>query len=158
MTTVRPYRTEDRAAVALVFYRAVREGTAPWHDEAQRAAWAPAPEPDWSEPDKLARQWCWVAEAGGIVTGFMSLEPSGYLDMAFVLPEAMGKGVAAALYRALVARARSEGLARLTVRASHPARRFFAKHGWKIDAFENFEADGQVYETYLMSVDLAPAG
>lgn len=158
MTRVRPYRAEDRAAVALVFYRAVREGAAAWYDEAQRAAWAPAPGPDPDEPDKLADQWCWVAEADGAVIGFMSLEPGGYLDMAFVLPEAMGKGVAAALYQALVSRARSAGLSRLTVRASHPARRFFTKRGWQTDAFESFEADGQVYETYLMSVDLAAAG
>ncbi|MCO5126519.1 MAG: GNAT family N-acetyltransferase [Rhodobacteraceae bacterium] len=32
------------------------------------------------------------------MTGFMSLDREGYLDMAFVLPEVMGKGVARALW------------------------------------------------------------
>lgn len=152
---VRPYRPEDRAACALVFYRAVREGAAAFYDQAQREAWAPSPEPDWSEPSKLERQWCWVAERGDRIVGFMSLEPSGYLDMAFVLPEEMGRGTATAVYATLLARAHDEGLGRLTVIASHLARRFFARRGWRVDRTEDLHADGQVYEVFHMSLDLA---
>ncbi|WP_413876203.1 GNAT family N-acetyltransferase [Albidovulum sp.] len=154
MTGVRPYRAADRPAVAGVFYRAVHQGAAARYDDAQRRAWAPSPEPDRDEPDKLLSQWCWVAEDGRGIIGFMSLAPSGYLDMAFVLPEVMGKGVADALYAALISRARAEGLGLLTVRASHLARSFFERHGWHLDAADNLEADGQVYETFLMSLDL----
>ena len=155
---VRPYRTGDRAACALVFYRAVREGTAAFYNQAQREAWAPSPEPDWSEPCKLERQWCWVAERGGRIVGFMSLEPSGYLDMAFVLPEEMGRGTAVALYAALLAKARDAGLERMTVIASHLARRFFARRGWRVDRAEDLLADGQVYEVFHMSLDPAEEG
>ncbi|MGL4281677.1 MAG: GNAT family N-acetyltransferase [Albidovulum sp.] len=154
--TVRPYRPEDRAACARVFYRAVREGAAAAYDQAQREAWAPSPEPDLATPDKLRLQWCWVAERGGAVAGFMSIEPSGYLDMAFVLPEEMGKGTADALYSALMARVRDEGLSHLTVTASHLARRFFARHGWTLDRKEDLAADGQIYEVFRMSLDLTP--
>lgn len=154
MMRVRAYRPEDRTAKALVFYRAVREGTAPFYDVAQRAAWAPSCDPDWAEPDPQLDQWCWVAEDDRGLTGFMSLDHEGYLDMAFVLPEVMGKGVAQALYGALVDHARAKGLTRLTVRASHLARRFFEKQGWRIDAAEDFAVDGQTYETFLMSLDL----
>ena len=41
MRDIRPYRPEDRAAAALVFFRAVREGSAAFYTEAERAAWAP---------------------------------------------------------------------------------------------------------------------
>jgi len=153
---VRPYRTEDRRAKALVFYRAVREGAAAFYDEAQRAAWAPDAEPDWDSPDRQLDQWCWVAEDDSGITGFMSLEPGGYLDMAFVLPEVMGRGVAGALYDTLLRTAREHRLDRLTVRASHLARRFFEKQGWHVDAADLLEADGQTYETFLMSLTLGP--
>ncbi|MCV2869748.1 GNAT family N-acetyltransferase [Defluviimonas sp. WL0002] len=154
MTSVRAYRPEDRAAKARVFFRAVHEGAAQFYDPAQRAAWAPSPEPDWNEPDRQMDQWCWVAETDGALTGFMSLERDGYLDMAFVVPEAMGTGVAQALYRTLEDHARQNGLRRLTVRASHLARHFFEKQGWTIDRFEAFPLADQVFDTFQMSLDL----
>lgn len=155
---IRRYRPEDRAACARVFYRAVREGSAAFYDRAQREAWAPSPEPDLTEPDKLGAQLCWVAERGPGGVGFMSLESSGYLDMAFVLPEEMGRGTAAALYAVLQEKARDEGLSRLTVIASHLARRFFARRGWRVDRAENRAANGQIYEVFHMSLDLKAHG
>jgi len=152
--SVRRYRPEDRAACALVFYRAVREGAAEFYDAAQRAAWAPSPVPDPEKPDKLAGQWCHVAERAGAVVGFMSMAQDGYLDMAFVLPEEMGRGTARALHDAVLADARAAGLTRLTVRASHLARRFFGRHGWREDARVDFAADGQVYDVFRMSRSL----
>jgi putative acetyltransferase len=152
--SVRPYRPDDRAAAALIFYRAVREGAADFYDAAQREAWAPSPEPDAHEADKLVEQWCWIAERDGRPVGFMSLEPSGYLDMAFVLPDEMGRGTARALYAALVARARAEGLNRLWVTASHLARRFFLARGWRVVWMENLCADGQAYVVFRMVIDL----
>ncbi len=154
---VRQYMSGDRAACALVFYRAVREGAAACYNEAQRNAWAPDDKPDLDYPDKLLDQWCWVAERGGQVAGFMSLDRTGYLDMAFVLPEEMGRGTSAVLYDALIAQARSAGLTRLTVVASHLARRFFQKRGWRISWMQNLVADGQVYEVFRMYLDL-PGG
>lgn len=151
---IRSYRPEDRPAVAWVFYRAVREGAAAFYDEAQRVVWAPSAHPDPDRPDKLLDQWCWVAEDADGLKGVMSLEPGGYLDMAFVLPEVMGKGVAGALYAALIEGALAEGERHLTVRASHLARRFFQKRGWRIDAAEDYETGGQVFETFMMSIDL----
>lgn len=152
--TVRPYRDDDRAAAALIFFRAVREGAANFYNTAQCAAWAPDPEPDWAAPDKLLDQWCWVAERDGQPVGFMSLEHSGHLDMAFVLPEEMGRGTADALYDALTKQMHKAGLQRLTVTASQLARRFFLRKGWQVSWMENLEADGQVYIVFRMFADI----
>jgi putative acetyltransferase len=123
-------------AMAEVFYRAVREGAKGAYTEAQLEAWAPQVEPNWDRPDKLLDQWAWVAEEDdGRLLGIMSLEPGGYLDMAFVIPEAMGGDVAPALHAALIAR--------------------FLKQGWQVDALRMHPAAGEVYETYLMSLDLS---
>lgn len=153
--TVRPYEARDRTACWGVFYRAVREGAAGIYDEAQRAAWAPTPLPLPGDHDKLLAAHTFVAEREGRVVGFMNVEPSGYLDMAFVLPEEMGQGTAGALYAAVLAQARAQGSARMTVIASPLARRFFAKRRWVVDRREDLAADGQVYEVFHMSTEVA---
>ncbi len=157
MIAIRPYRPEDRAACAGVFHRAVHEGAAAHYDAAQRQDWAPAALPDPSRPDKLLAQAAWVAEEDGRITGFMSLMPDGCLDMAFVLPEVMGKGHAAALYDVLLAHARAVGMARLTAQASEYSRRFLARRGWRLDSMERLtRPSGVAFDRAQMSLDLSP--
>jgi putative acetyltransferase len=154
---VRRYRPEDRIACAGVFHRAVHEGAAGHYDAAQRQDWAPSALPDPSRPDKLLHQSAWVAEEGGRITGFMSLMPDGCLDMAFVLPEVMGKGHAAALYDVLLAHARAAGMTRLTVQASEYSRRFLSRRGWRLDGMERLTRPGGVeFDRAQMSLDLTP--
>ncbi len=155
--TIRLYRPEDRAAVKRVYYRAIREGTADLLTEAERAAWAPTPDPDPATPDKLVDQWCWIAEEDGRATGFMSLCPDGLLDMAFVIPEVRGDGTAAALYDTLLAKANAAALPRLTVIASPFSHRFLARRGWQVDREGPEVHDGQTYHLYHMSLTVRPA-
>jgi putative acetyltransferase len=152
---IRPYRAEDRAACAQVYWRAIMEGTTGHLTGVERLAWAVSPEPDWTKPDKLLAQWCWVAWVGDKARGFMSLCQDGLLDMAFVVPEAMGKGVAGALYDVLLAKARTEGLVRLTVVASVYSRGFLAKRGWQTDSEGPERIDGQTYHLSRMSLALS---
>jgi putative acetyltransferase len=152
---IRPYRPEDRAAARLIYWRSIMEGTTGWIGAVERAAWAGSPEPDFSEPDTLLDQWCWIAEEDGRPTGFMSLCRDGLLDKAFVIPEAMGKGTAAALYDTLLARARAEGLPRLTVLASPFSRSFLLRRGWCLDREGTREYDGQLYHLSELSLVLA---
>lgn len=156
MIRVRSYRPEDRVPIGRVFYRAVREGTAGVYSEEQRRDWAKSPEVDLSTPDPRAGQECWVSEEEGRITGFMALDKTGYLDMAFVLPEVMGRGHAQAIYRVLLAHARAARLPRLTVHASHFSRQFLARQGWTLDGTEDYVSPGGVhYERFLLSLDLA---
>ena len=152
--TIRPYRPEDRSAAALVFYRAVREGAAANYPAKELAAWAKSPEPDWTTPDKLAAQWCYVSEEDGRMTGFFSMDDSGYLDMAFVIPEVMGDGTAAALYDTVMSRAQSAGLTHFTVKAAHQSHRFLARRGWLLDRIETFGEDGESYTAAMLYLDL----
>ena len=152
--SIRLYRPQDRAAALLVYYRAVREGSAAFYTEAERVAWAPSAEPDLSQPDKLLDQHCLVAEEDERMTGFMSMGSAGYLDMAFVIPEAMGKGTAALLYDGLMAWAKTQKLTHFTVQAAEQSCRFLSRRGWTVDARERLEDGGQIYHLYLMSLDL----
>ena len=154
--TLRPYHPQDLAAGALVFYRAVREGAAAHYPAAELATWARSPEPDQTKPDKLLQQWCYVAEEDGCITGFFSMQPDGHLDMAFVLPEVMGNGTAAALYETLMAHAKAAGLTRFTVVAAAQSRRFLSRRGWQFDRMGTFTEHGETYTAALMFLELAP--
>ena len=113
MTTIRPFRGEDAHATAEIFFDAVRRGAGPGYDEAQRRAWAPAVPNIGAWRDRLNGQTVLVAERNGRVVGFMSLTDNGLIDLAYVVPEHMGRGVARRLYDGLLEEATKRGLTKL---------------------------------------------
>jgi putative acetyltransferase len=143
---IRPCRVADpdeQAALARIFHRAVRKGAGRAYSRSQRAAWSPAPPagPEWAA--RLAAGDTMVAERGGVRLGFMTLNmTTGFLDFAYVAPEAMGTGVADALYAVLEGRARVVGLARLDTEASRLAEPFLRRHGWEVTRRQEVERDG----------------
>lgn len=151
---IRRYTTADRAGCHRVHFKAVRDGASEFYDPAQRAAWAPNATPDLEQPDRLNDQFCWVAENDGEIFGFMSVTNVGHIDMAFVLPEAMGTGLSTKLYKRVLQNAQARGLEALTVDASHLARRFFQKHGWRIEYQEDIDRSGVTLERFRMSLPL----
>ena len=151
---VRRAHRGERAQIHGVFYRSVRDGAGAFYTEAQRAVWAPDPVPMADEFAADDTRILWVAEHGGQIIGVLALEPAGYLDLAFVLPEWMGRGVAQAMYAPLLEWAKESGLKRMTTHASHFARRFFEKQGWRVDSPETVTRDGQDLERFCMSLDM----
>lgn len=82
--------------------------------------------------DELASRRTLVAELGGAIAGFGTLEgdpPQGELGMLFVEPAAIGRGVGGALLSALVTAARDEGFTRLAIDADPNAEAFYLAHG-----------------------------
>ncbi|MFA9229727.1 MAG: GNAT family N-acetyltransferase [Microgenomates group bacterium] len=154
MPKIRPYTAQDRAAAAMVFYRAVRIGAAAHYTNEELASWASSPEPNWNTPDRLLDQWCYVAEEDGRMTGFFSMDRNGYLDMAFVIPEVMGNGTAAVLYDKVMDSAKAAGLTHFTVKAAHQSHRFLARRGWMLDRMETFTEDGATYTAAMLYLDL----
>ena len=153
--TIRLYRPEDRAAGEWVFYRAVREGAAAHYSKVQRAAWAPRSEPDLDKPDHLLDQWCYVAEEDGRITGYISMDQTGYLDEVFVIPEVMGNGTAASLYDAVMARAKEAGLTRFTAAAAYQSRQFLTRRGWQVDHMKTVTRGGIRFTEAQMFLDLS---
>lgn len=155
---MRAYRTSDAGCLAQVFNRAVREGTVGAYDADQRAAWASAMDtpPDWSQ--RLSEEITLVAERDGQVAGFMTLGRDGFLDLAFVLPEAMGTGVAAALHDRVLVEAEARNLSRLTTEASHLARRFFIKQGWRELGEVKVSLGGSTLTSFSMEKRLRGSG
>ena len=140
---LRPYRRTDADALGDIFHRAIQDGARRRYTSRQRDAWSPArPEgPLWDA--RLARVDTIVAEHEGRVLGFMALDLSvAYLDLAFVAPEAMGRGVAAAIYAVVEGRALAAGLAALETQASRLSEPFFRRRGWTLIARQKVERRG----------------
>ena len=152
---VRSYAAGDAPALGEIFHRAVHEGAAGRYSAEERAAWSPRVPDTLKWQDRLAEAETVVAEGPDGPVGFMSLYlDRAYLDLAFVLPEAMGKGVAAALYAVLETRARATGLTRLTTEASLLAEPFFARQGWQIVKRQRVERLGVMIPNAVMEKDL----
>lgn len=131
--TIRRFRPDDAAPTRAVFHAAVRIGAAGHYPEADLIDWSPSPDPSPEWGPWLHSHFTVVSEDGARVTGFFMMEADGYLNMAFVLPECRGTGLADRLYQAILAEARARGLTRMTVVASRLARPFFARRGWQLD-------------------------
>ncbi|MFJ6215601.1 GNAT family N-acetyltransferase [Streptomyces sp. NPDC092296] len=82
--------------------------------------------------DQLAARRTRVAEDGGRVLGFTTLEgdpPDGKLGMCFVALEAIGRGVGRLLFDRMAAEARTLGFRRLTIDADPNAEPFYLAMG-----------------------------
>lgn len=153
---IRPARVTDAPGLANLYHRAVHEGAARHYDAAQRAAWSPAPPTDETWRRRLIEAQTVVAEQGERLLGFMTLDAAtGWIDFAYVAPEAMGQGVAETLYAVLEGRARASGLTRLETEASLLAERFFARRGWHVVQRQEVERAGVRLPNAVMAKDLA---
>lgn len=130
--TIRPLRAEDGEIAGEIFFDAVHNGTVEHYTPEQRVAWAgPSSNPSgWRE--RLRDVDGFMAELNGTPVGFMTIDPSGYIDLAFVSSSASGKGVGWLLYRAIEKRAEQLSIIRLTTEASKKAKPFFERQGWVV--------------------------
>ena len=147
---IRAAREGDLPGLIDLYRETVHAVGAGHYTRQQLAAWAPedlAPA-DWAP--RLARNTALVAEDGDTLLGFAELSPGGALDMLYVHKDHQGRGVATALLGALEARARDQGLARLTTNASRVARPFFLGRGFTLVASQTVERRGVAIENFRM--------
>lgn len=149
---IRRFRDDDATALAALFHAAVHGIAAAYYSAAQVKAWAPGV-PD---PERFAaragdgRLLLVAADPADAPLAYGDLEADGHIDHLFCRPDAAGTGVAAALYAELEAAARALGMARLTVEASEPARRFFLKQGFALVGRRDFELAGVAIHNFAM--------
>lgn len=155
---IRPLCAEDFRDVGRIFFCAVHEGTRHAYTLEQRRAWA-GDTIDLSRwKDRLTTLAGFIAEEDGDPVGFMTIDRTGYVDLAFVLPSAAGKGVGGSLLNAVEHWAVANGATRLTSAASLVARSFFEKNGWTVLEEEEIDRQGVVLRRYQMQKTLAEGG
>ncbi|MFT6675617.1 MAG: putative acetyltransferase [Sulfitobacter sp.] len=155
MTGFRIRRAEVAEADTLgkVMFDAIRTGASAY-TEAQRQAWLPAPNHGAGWARRLTAQQVWLAEAGTDICGFITLAEGGYVDLAFVRPDAQGRGVFRALYAALERHAAGLGCTRLWTHASLTAQPAFLAFGFHAIGQENVVRHGEMLKRAKMEKPL----
>ncbi|WNG45350.1 GNAT family N-acetyltransferase [Archangium minus] len=150
---VRDYRPEDVDALMDLFRTAVLQVARRDYTEAQVRAWAGRMDREhWLK--RLAAKPTFIAEVSGQIAGFSDLEPDGHIDMLFVHADHQGRGVAAALFDHILARAKAAGLGRLYTEASLTARPFFERRGFTLIAAQDVPVAGEVLRNFRMELAL----
>ena len=150
----RKARQEDAEALAAVFYAAVRKGDSPY-SEAERAAWLPEQLTATAMVKRTEGLFVAVVEEDARVIGFMGLrEADGYVDLAFVLPEARGQGAFRLLFESIEERARQLDVSRLWTHASLMAQPAFRAMGFRVIHHETIDRAGEQLRRALMEKPL----
>ena len=144
---------DDSDVLADIMFDAVRNGESRY-TEMQRAAWVPARRsgPEWVE--RLRRQDIVLAEEDGRAIGFASLAQGGYVDFAYIRPEAQHTGLFRQLLTQIVKRAIEKGEPRLWTHASLTAEPAFAKLGFTIRKRERVRIGDQDFDRCEMEKSL----
>jgi putative acetyltransferase len=127
---LRPMLPQDASMLADIFRASIAELTVDDYSTAQQDAWASAADDADGFADRLGKQLTLVGTLNGSPVGFISLAGKEQVDMLYVHPAAVGRGVGAMLLNAVEKLAASRGAARLTTDASDNASPFFTKHGF----------------------------
>jgi putative acetyltransferase len=128
---LRPYLPVDAPLLAEIFRASVEELTQEDYSAAQRAAWSATAEDEDAFGKKLAGRLTLIATLDGSPVGFVALEGAEHIDMLYVHPAAVGRGVGKTLCDAVEKLAQARKAARLTVDASDTARGFFEHRGYE---------------------------
>ena len=141
---IRPLAADDYRTVGRIYFCAVHEGTRSAYSYQQRLAWGG----DTIDLDgwkmRVEALTGFVAEHDGEPLGFITIDQTGYVQFAFVLPSATGTGVGKALLNAAEQWAKEHGATQLTTEASLVARPFFLKSGWLVIEEEHVERKGVI--------------
>lgn len=151
MGRVRAFRPSDAPALAQIFYDAIHIGAAPVYDAKARAAWCPkVPDgPGWSA--RLSDSVTFVADERDHPVGFMSvIADQRHIDLAFVHPDHLRKGVATELCQRIETHSLSIGLTRLTTDASLMAEPMFMTQGWRVIEHQKIKRHGVILRNCLM--------
>lgn len=127
---LRPLLPADTPVLAAIFVASVDELTEDDYTQAQREAWASAADDEDKFGRRLAGQLTLVATIESSPAGFASLKGADHLDLLYVHPGFVRRGVASALCDALEKLAAARGAKVLTVEASDTAEPFFIKRGY----------------------------
>jgi putative acetyltransferase len=151
--TIRPYDQRDAGDLAEVNFRSVRQAALSDYTIDQVRAWLPErPSPVLMHQRASDGRMVLVAvDDHDRVVAYIDLEASGHIDHLFCAPVAVGHGIASQLYDVTEATARKQGIDRLFVEASEPARRLFERKGFVVRERQDLIRNGVAIHNYKMA-------
>lgn len=127
---LRPFLPDDAPLLAEIFRASIEDLTGEDYGEAQQEAWAALADDEDAFAARLASMLTLVATVGGRPAGFAALKGADEIEMLYVHPAMVRRGVATLLVDALEKLAGARGAARLKVVASDNAEAFFTARGY----------------------------
>lgn len=152
--TTRPLTADDYRDVGRIYFCAVHEGTRDAYTREQRLAWGGDTIDLLRWKTRVEALIGFVAEEDGEPIGFITIDNSGYIDLAFVLPSATGRGVGRTLLNAAEQWAFVNGATHLTTEASLVARPLFERNEWFVLEEEEIERKGVILRRFKMHKSL----
>ena len=146
----------DATELADVIFDAVRNGPSKYTD-AQRAAWVPERRRGVEWESRLAAKDIAIGRDADRIIGFMSIEGGGYIDFAFIRPDAQGSGLFRRLFDMVEAHARAANEARLWVHASLMAQPAFTAVGFSVVEHQIVQIGDQHFQRAMMEKPLVTA-
>lgn len=143
--SIRKYKDTDCESVSKLFYEAVHAINARDYTDIQLFAWAKDERRLLSCRSNLARQYTLVAESGGEVVGFGSIDGADCLDLLFVHRDFQRRGIATALCDEL-----ERGRTKIKTYASITAKPFFESRGYAVVKEQEVERSGVKLKNYEM--------
>jgi putative acetyltransferase len=143
----------DAAGLADVMFDAVRNGPSKY-TQAQRAAWVPERRRGAEWETRLAAKDIAIGRDATRILGFMSIEDGGYIDFAFIRPEAQGSGLFRRLFDMVQERTRANAEPRLWVHASLMAQPAFAAVGFSVVEHQIVQIGDQDFKRAMMEKPL----
>lgn len=156
MDSARSFRwasSADHDLLADIMFDAVRNGESRY-TERQRSAWVPARRSGSEWVARLAMQDIVIAEQDGRALGFMSLADGGYVDFAYIRPEAQRTGLFRQLLSRIVERAIATGEPVLWTHASLMAEPAFAAFGFSVRKRERIGIGREILDRCEMELRL----
>jgi putative acetyltransferase len=153
VTAERNFRWADASdydALGEVMFDAVRNGRSRYN-ERQRQAWAPEPRRGHAWNDRLSEQDIIVAQTANRILGFISCTREGYIDFAYIRPEAQHTGLFRELFEHIREQASARGLSSLWVHASLMAQPAFAAVGFTITGREEVAIGEERFDRFHMT-------
>jgi len=152
---LRPYLPDDTPVLADIFRASIEGLAADDYSETQVDAWAAAADDEEGFEARLGASLALVATMEGSPVGFATLDAPGHIDLLYVHPAVVGKGVGTMLVDALEKLAVARGTKKLTVEASDNALDFFRKRGFKAMQRNSVPLGGEWFANTTMEKPLA---
>jgi putative acetyltransferase len=148
---IRTYERSDATDTLTIFTEAITGTASGDYTPEQIRAWAKPGQRDLSTwHAAMETRNSIVATVDDAVVGFSDNDATGYIDMMFVSPRHIRRGVATRLLAYVERRARIAGFRELTADVSITARPFFERFGFEVVAEQHPVKDGVELTNYAM--------
>jgi putative acetyltransferase len=154
---LRAYEPADASDTLAVFTEAIIQTAAAHYTAEQIEAWAKPGRRDLATWDSAMRErGSVVAVQDSELVGFSDVDQHGYIDMLFVSPRHLRRGIARTLLSFVEEQARSAGTLELTSDVSVAARPFFERFGFDVLREQRPVKDGVEMTNYRMRKRISP--